>query len=324
MPATTSPPTNPRGREDPPHRPRRRRAGPQGFPLHGGYSFRTGWYGGRRIGEGEIRTGNGRGRCSPRRRRRLLLPTPGRHRGGGAPVRRPRKEPAPQQLEPAGRLFGEHHAGDEVFAARHLRVVRRRAGQDGSVREIHERGGQGARPRSSATPSGAPPEAARDSGWNGSSPRGPFRRGTPRGGRVGSREGSSRKRRLRREASAREADPAAISARVSVPGPRRRWSRRSPRPGIFRTGFPAARREERDTAAQGVGKERFPGTQGTSIPSGRKRIVPARQPCTGRKAAGGRRRRYDGRADDSCGPTRTRHPDSSSIRPERRATCREG
>jgi hypothetical protein len=55
MPATTSPPTNP-PRDGKIRHTARDVAGPvpKVSPGTTGYSFRTGWYGGRRIGEGEI------------------------------------------------------------------------------------------------------------------------------------------------------------------------------------------------------------------------------------------------------------------------------
>ncbi len=329
MPATTSPPTNPPRDGKIRHIARcRLRTGPQGFSRHDGVLFpdrmvrRPPDRGGRdpvqEVGDDGVPRGDDVGNFPLH---------PGGFEEPAHQAVHPRKEPTPQQFEPAGRLLDEHDAGDQILAAPHLRIVRRRAGQDGSVREIHERAGQGARPEIQRHPERNASRRGAGKGKERFLPRQVFpveeRReaGGPAPGKD--RHGDVA---ADGEAAAREADPRGdfrpregprILSAASLAGHRD--------PAFSAPVFPAARREERDTGTQGVGKERFPRDPGNVYSVGKEADRPrvVRHERGGRRPAGGGAGTTGGRTTPAGrrGPA-TRTAPRSGRRGAR--PCREG
>src|SRR5659263_58903 len=221
IPATTSPPTNP-PRDGKILHIARAVAGPvpKVSPVTAGYSFRTGWYGGRRIGEGEIPyrkwemtvfpaattsvTSPGTGEAS--RSRRTMPSTPERSR--------PRSISNPPVVSSANttrEMRSSPHAICGLSAVARDRTVPSERSTSVPARVLV--------PRSSATPSGAPPDAARDRGRNGSSPARSFpsRYAARRAGLLPGRIVTETSPEEGKQRHARRI-PAAISARVSAPG----------------------------------------------------------------------------------------------------------
>ena len=182
-------------------------------------------------------------------------------------------------------------------------------------------------PRSSATPSGAPPDAARDRGRNGSSPARSFpsRYAARRAGRLPGRIVTETSPEEGKQRHARRI-PAAISARVSVPGsspPRvspATWTRHFPHrlspPHGERSGTPPRRAWERSDS---------PGIRGDVDPVGKEADRPrsVSHERGGRRPAGGGAGTTGGRTTPAGrrGPA-TRTAPRSGRRGAR--PCREG
>src|SRR5512143_938520 len=298
MPATTSPPTNP-PRDGKIRHMARDVAGPvpRDSPVAGGYSFRTGWYGGRRIGEGEIPYRKWEMTVFPAATTSVISPNAGeasrsrRTRPSTPERRRPRRSSNPAAVSSANttrEMRSSPHAICGLSAVPRDRTVPSERSTSVPARVLV--------PRSSASPSDAPPDVERDRGRNGSSPAMsvPSRYAASRAGRLPGRIVTVTSPSVGKQRHARRI-PEAISARVRAPGsspPRvppvtmtRHFPHRLSPPQGERSGTPPRTAWARMDS---------PGTKGTSIPSGWKRIAPG--PSTmrgeeghGREAAQGRR-----------------------------------